>query len=83
MLDNTGYDVDVTDVVISDRVPNEDAVKVMVVQFSSAFSGLLDADMQAEHPEVLEVWLLLKPALKLGHYCSMMNSPVVEISHVK
>ncbi len=82
-LDNTGHYVNVTDVVVSGRVPDEDAVEVMAVQFSSAFARLLDADTQAERPEVLEVWLLLKPALKWGHLCSTMNLPVVEISHVK
>ena len=82
MLDNTGHNVNVTDVVVGGRVSDEDSVKVMLVQLSSAFARLFDADTQAEYPEMFEVWLLLEPAFKGSHLCSTMNSPVVEISHV-
>ncbi len=81
-LDNTRHNVNVTDVVVGYRVSNEDSIKVMLVQLSSAFARLFDADRQAKYLEMFEVWLLLQPPFKGSCPCSTMNSPVVEISHV-
>ena len=83
MLDNTRGNVDVPDILVGHGVPNEDAVKMMVVQFSAPLTSLLDTDARPEDTEMPGVRLLMKPSFKwcdLG-YC--VYSTVVEICRVE
>jgi hypothetical protein len=82
LFDHNGDNVDVSNIVIRGGVANEYTVKVVVVQFGSAFARLFNADAQSEYPKVFEVRTSIEPRLEGSSLCDMVDTPVVKISCV-
>jgi hypothetical protein len=68
-LNDTGLQVDVSNILVRGRITEKNALKVMVVELGSSLASTLDADSGSKHTKLTQIRFKTMPSFKRCHHC--------------